>query len=212
MADRPEEAGDEAGAEQHEYGNAVRRRREHDRAEQRQRDHDHDAERELESRRHDPVRPPVAGEPRDHHRGEVDEQHVRDADARGAEEAGQQQRRASDGAHDERLQQAALRVAGHDADRQEHRQHDAEEERREHREPDQECARERSGVDVHVARRRDLRQLVEHVVVREPEEEQEGGGQQDDDGEHLAPHGFAEPVLDDDGDRAQSVSPPTASR
>ena len=171
MADRPEQAGDEAGAEEHEHRDAVRRRREHDRAEQRQRDHDHDAERELERRRHDPVRPPVAGQPRDHHRGEVDDEDVRDADARGAEEAREQQRRASDGAHDERLQQAALRVAGDDADRQEHREDDAEEERREHREPDQERARERSRVDVDVARRRDLRQLVEDVVVREPEEE-----------------------------------------
>ena len=106
--------------------------------------------RELDARPDDPVGPPVPGEPGDHHRGEVDDEHVGDADAGGAEEAREQQRRAADGPHDERLQQAALRVAGDDAERQEDREHDAEEERREHREPDQERAGERARVDVDV--------------------------------------------------------------
>ena len=55
-------------------------------------------------------------------------------------------------------------------------------------------------------------ELAEDEVVREPEEEEEDDRQQDDDGEHLPAHRLAEAVLDDDGDRAQSVSPPTASR
>ena len=102
----------------------------------------------------------MPGQPGDQHRGEVDGEHVRDADAGRAEEAREQQRRAADGPHDERLQQAALRVARDDAERQEHREHDAEEERREHREPEQERAGERARVDVHVGGRRDLSSCV----------------------------------------------------
>ena len=178
----------------------------------RERDHDHDAARELEAGRDDPVGPPVPGQPGDQHRREVDGEHVRDADAGRAEEAREQERRAADGPDDERLQEAALRVAGDDADRQEHREHDAEEERREEREPEHERAREGARVDVHVGGRRDLVELREDVVVREPEEKEERERQQDDDGEDLAPHRLAKAVLDDDRDRAQSVSPPTASR
>ena len=107
------------------------------------------------------------------HRGEVDGEHVRDADAGGAEEPREQQRRAADRPDDERLQQAALRVARDDAERQEDREHDAEEERREHREPDQERAGERARVDVDVGGRRICSSSREDVVVREPEEEEE---------------------------------------
>ena len=98
------------------------------------------------------VGPPVAGEPGDQHRDEVDDEHVGDAHDRRAEEAREEQRRAADGTNDERLEQAALRVARHDAEREEHREHDAEEERREHREPDEERAGERARVDVDVLR------------------------------------------------------------
>ena len=113
MADRAEQAGDEAGAEEHEDRDPVRGRREHDRAEQRERDHDHDAGRRarLRARRPAPghqwsVSPTItSGE-------EVDGEHVGDADRGRAEEAREEQRRAADGPHDERLQQAALGVTG----------------------------------------------------------------------------------------------------
>ena len=212
MPDRAEQAGDEPRPEEHEHGDPVRRSRQHDRAEQRQRDHDQHAARELDAGPHDLVGPPVARHARDRQRDEVDAEHVDDADRARAEEPGEQQRRAADRPNDERLQQAALRICRHDAEREEHGEHDAEEHRREHREADEERAGERARVDVDVLRRRDRRQLAEHVVVREPEEEQEGGRQHEDDGEHLPAHRLAEAVLDDDGDGAQSVSPPTASR
>ena len=154
----------------------------------------------------------MPGEAGDRHRREVDGQHIRDAHACSAEEASEQERRTADRPYDEGLQQATFRVARHDAERQEHRQHDTEEQRREEREPEQECAREGARVDVHVLGRRDLRQLREDVMVREPEQEEEHHREQHDDGEHPAPDGLTEAVLDDDGDGAQSVSPPTASR
>ena len=154
----------------------------------------------------------MSGEPGDQHRREVDGEHVGDAHARGTEEAREQEGRPADGAHDERLQEPAFCVAGDDADRQEDGEHDAEEEGREEREAEHEGARERAGVDVDVGRRRDLVELPEDVVVREPEEKEEDDREQDDHREHLAAHRFSEAVLDDDGDRAQSVSPPTASR
>ena len=55
-------------------------------------------------------------------------------------------------------------------------------------------------------------EIAEDVVVREPEEEEERDREDDDDGEHLAAHGLAEAVADDDAHRAHDVSPPTASR
>ena len=127
-------------------------------------------------------------------------------------EARQEQCSATDGPYDERLEQPALRIGRHDAEREEHREHDAQEQRREHREADEEGAGEGARIDVHVCGRRDRRQLAEHVVVREPEEEQEHHGQHEHDREHLAAHRLAKAVLDDDADGSQSVSPPTASR
>ena len=212
MPDRAEQPGDEAGAEEHEHRDAVRRRRQHDRAEQRQAQHDQHAARELDARPRDPVGPPVPGEAGDHQSGEVDREHVRHADEGGAEEAREQQRRATDGTDDERLQQPPLGVARDHPHREEHREHDAEEERREHRQAHQERARERARVDGHVRRRRDAREVAEHEVVRDPEQEQEERRQHEDDEEHLPPNRLAEAVPGDDHDRAQSVSPPTASR
>ena len=116
------------------------------------------------------------------------------------------------GPRDERLQQPAFRVAGDSTEREEDGEHDAEEQRREHGQPDEERARERARVDVHVGRRRDGREISEDVVVREPEEEEEGDREDDDDGEHLAANGLAEAVADDDAHGAHDVSPPTASR
>ena len=112
MPDRPEQAGDETRAEEHEDRDPVRRRREHDGAEQRQRGDDEHAAGELDARPRDLVRPPVTGEPGDEDAGEVDDEHVRRADGAGAEEARDEQRRPADRPRDERLQQAALGVAG----------------------------------------------------------------------------------------------------
>ena len=60
-------------------------------------------QRELDARANDrsPATSDRAG--RDHHRHEVDGEHVDDADARGAEEAREKQRRATHRPHDERL-------------------------------------------------------------------------------------------------------------
>ena len=115
----------------------------------------------------------------------------------GAEEAGEEQRRAADRAHDERLEQAAFRVPRDDAEREEDGEDDAEEERREHREPEQEGAGEGARVDVDVRRRLDRREAREDVVGGEPEEDEERRGQQHDDREHLPPHRLAEAVAHD---------------
>ena len=212
MPDRAEQAGGQPGSEEHEDGDPVRVRRQHDGAEQRQAEDDEHAAGELHARPEDPVGPPVAGETGDREAREVDAEDVGDADETGAEEAREEQRRAPDRTHHERLQQPALRVARDDAHRQEHREHDAEEERREHRQAHQERARERARVDGHVGRGRDAREVAEHEVVRNPEQEQEERRQHEDDEEDLPPNGLAEAVPGNDGDRAQSVSPPTASR
>ena len=54
-------------------------------------------------------------------------------------------------------EQAALCVARDDAERQEHGEHDTEEQSREERKPEEERAGKGAGVDVHVLGRRDLR-------------------------------------------------------
>ena len=53
----------------------------------------------------------MAGQVDDGQGASVDGEHVDDADRGGAEEAREQQRRPSDRAHDERLQQSPLRVS-----------------------------------------------------------------------------------------------------
>ena len=58
----------------------------------------------------DHVGPEVPGQPDDRDRGEVDREHVPDADERRAGEARDEQRRAPDRPHDERLEQPALGV------------------------------------------------------------------------------------------------------
>jgi hypothetical protein len=65
VPDRPEQAGDEPGAEEHEDRDPVGRRGEHDGAEQRERHDDDDAERELDRRPDQLGRPPVPGQPGD---------------------------------------------------------------------------------------------------------------------------------------------------
>ena len=86
----------------------------------------------------------------------VDGGDVDDADCGGAEEPREEQLRAADRPYQERLQEPALRVAAHDAEREKHREDDAEEERCEHRETEQEGAGECALVDRDICRRRDV--------------------------------------------------------
>ena len=102
MTDVAEQTGDEAGAEDHEDGDAVRRRAEEDGAEQRQRGDDEDADPELDARKDDPVRPPASREPRDEERQEVDGEDVRKTDDRGAEKARHQEHGPPDRPYHER--------------------------------------------------------------------------------------------------------------
>ena len=55
-------------------------------------------------------------------------------------------------------------------------------------------------------------ELTVDEVGGQPEKNEKDDGQQQDDREDLPPQRLPQRVLDDDGDRAQSVSPPTASR
>src|SRR5919109_5318302 len=82
---------------------------------------------------------------------------------------------------DERLQEPALRVAAHDAEREEDGEDDAEEERGEHREAEDEGPGEGARVDPD--RRLHAREGLERVVGFERIKPQEGGGQEEDDGE-----------------------------
>ncbi len=100
------------------------------------------ADGELHAGAQELVRPPIAGRARDERAGGIDGEDVRHADGRGAQEAADEQRAAPDGADDERLQETALGVSPHDAERQERGQHGPEEERPEHREAEERSAGE----------------------------------------------------------------------
>ena len=116
----------------------------------------------------------------------------------------------ADWADDQRLEQAALGVPSHHAEREEDREHDAQEQRCEHRQPEHEGSGERPRVDS--GRRPDVLDVAEDVVVGEPVEAEETERQKQHDGEHLAPQRLAQAVADDREDCAHEVSPPTASR
>jgi hypothetical protein len=210
MADGAQQSRDEAGAEHHEDRDPVRGRSEEDGAEERERRDERDAGGELDRRHDDVVRPPVPGQSRDHHSGRVDAHDVGRADGDRSEPARKEQRRTVDGPHDQWLQQPALGVAAHGAQREEDREHDAEEKRREHRETEHRRPGEPAGVDA--IGRTDVTEVAEEVVVGEPVEEEEARGQQQDDREDFSPQCLAQGVADDDRDRAHDVSPPTASR
>ena len=146
---------------------------------------------------------------RDRHGREIHGEHVRHADRDRAEPAGEEHGRAAERAHHERLQQPALRIAAHDADRQEDGEHDAEEERGEHREPEDEGAHERARLDPRG--RVDVGEVAKGVVVSERVEPEERRGEDDDDREHAPAHRLLKAVAHD-GEDAHEVSPPTASR
>ena len=210
MADRPEEAGDQARAEDHEDRDPVRGRGEEDRAEQRHRRDQCDRGGELDTGRDDVVGPPVAGQAGDQHRRGVDDSHVRRADRDRAEPAREQQRRAADRPDDERLQQSSLGVAADDAKREKDREHRPEEERPESREA--EHGRTDEGARVHARGRADVAEVLVEEVHAEPEERQEGDRQDQHDAEDLAAQGLAQAVAGDRQDGGHDVSPPTASR
>ena len=159
------------------------------------------------------VGPPVAGQARDRRGREVDTGDVERAHRARAGEAREEQCRAPDRPYDERLQETTFGIAADDAECEEHREHDAEEERGEHREPDHERPRKGTRVKLReVVRGRDVRDVLEHVVVREPEQEEERNRQQQYDREHLAAQCLAHRVPDDHRHLAHDVSPATASR
>ena len=205
----PSRPGDEPGAEDHEDRDPVRDRAEKDRTEKRQRGDDHHTAGELEPRRDDPVGPPRAFETGEQHRREVEDQDVRHTYGRGPEKASNEQRRSADRTNDERLEQRALRIAPHGAERQEDRQDDTEEERSEHRHAEEERARERPRVDA--GRRFDARDVVERVAHPEPVEAEECGGQEAHDDEDLAAQRLAQSIAGNRPDRGHDVSPLTAS-
>ena len=123
----------------------------------------------------------------------VHEQDVRRADGGRAEVARDEHGRPADRADDERLQQAALRVPAHDAEREEDREHDAEEQRPEHREPEHGRTDERARIDAR-RRRADVVEMVEEIARPEPEEEEEGDREHEHDGEHAPAKRFAQSV------------------
>ena len=212
MPDRPEKSGDETGAEEHEDRDPVRSRGEEHRAEQREGRHDRDRAGDLERGRRDPVRPPVHRQSGDDDRNEIHRDDVRHRDGDRAEETRKQERRTADRTNHERLQQSALCVAPHRAEREEDRKHDAEEHCREEGESGQECRSERARIDGNVARHLQSAELAVDVVIRDPEEHEKRSREQQDDREHAPAQRLAQNVADDDGDGVHDVSPPTASR
>ena len=151
----------------------------------------------------DAVRGPAAGPVGDPERREVDDEDVEHAHSGRADEAGEQELRATDRPDDERLQEPGLSIATHDVQGQEHREHRAEEQDREHREPEDDRSRERLGVEIALPRPDEpagvLERLVRPVGVQREEESRE----HEHDGEHLPAQALAQPVEDD---RRQSTT------
>jgi hypothetical protein len=146
------------------------------------------------------------------HRGQIDRDDVGNGDCDRAEEAREQERRATDGPDDQRLQQSAFRISAHGPQREKDGEDDAEEHRREERHARKERRCERARVDGHVARNDERVELAMDVVVRNPEQRKEDNGQEQDDREHAPPQRFAQDVTDDHRHGLHDVSPPTASR
>ena len=212
-ADRPadlgQQAGDEPTAEDHEHGDAVGSRGQEDRAQQRERDHDHDREGELDPGRGRVVRPPAADQARGHRLDREEDGDVERTDPCGGEKAREQERAAADRADDERLEQSTLGVAAHDAERQEDRQHGAEEERREHRQAEDGRPGDDGRVEPELVRRNEPGRVPERAPDADPVQGQEGDREQQHDQKDLAPHALPQRVARDDGDVAHHS---TASR
>src|SRR5919106_1312051 len=209
LADLAQQARDQPRPEDHEDRDPVRGRGQEDRPEDAERGDDEDGRRELHAGAQKLVRPPAAGRVRDPRTGGIDGEDVRHTDGGGTQEAADQQRAAPDGASDERLQETALGVSPHDAERQERRQHGPEEERAEHREPEERPTGELALVERETIL---LGHFLEHVVCAEPVEADVRSGQQDDHVEDATAERLLKAVAGDDRDRPHALSPPTASR
>ena len=213
-ADLREQPGDEPAAEDHEDGDPVRGRREEDRAEQREGDDERDRIPELGPGEHDLVGPPAPDEPRDHG---LDPKSTATYTAQTAAAARNrhEQRGAAHRPDDERLEQPALRVAAHDPEREEDRQHRAEEERREHGGPSTVAPVTTLGSSP--SRSGPTNDLVSRKARHAPDpvEREEGRREQEHDQEDLPPQALPQRVADDHGDVADRLmtvdSPPTAS-
>jgi len=140
---------------------------------------------------------------RHEHAREVEDQNVRRAHGGSAEKTRDEQRRASDRPHDERLQERALRIPAHDPEREEDGQDDAEEQRAEHRHAEQERACERPRVDS--LGRNDVVDVMERITGADPVEDEEGNRQQAHDEEHLATQRLAQSVAGDRPHRRHDV-------
>ena len=170
---------------------------------------DHDSRDQPQTGRDGVVGPPPAGGGGDQQRRRVHGRHVGAAHAGRGGEAPREQRAAPERAHHERLQEAALGVAAHGAQGEEHRKHAAQEQRGEHRQPEQ----RRSGQDLVVHRRlaADLADRVEGGLGADGIERQEAECEDEHDHEHAPASRLAQGV---EGDRpgAAHVAPSTASR
>ena len=146
--------------------------------------------------------PPIR--PVDHRLDREEHGDVQRADSGCGQEAREQERAAADRAHDERLEQPALGIAAHDAERQEDRQHGAEEERREHREPEDGCAGDHGRVEPELVRRDESGRVPERPPDADPVQGEEGRRQEQHDQEDLAPHALPQGVAGDYGDVGQA--------
>ena len=209
LADLPEQAADEPGAEEHEDRDPVRGRGQEDGAEERERDEQHHRRGELEGRCDDAVGRPATGSVRDQHRARIDERDVHRGDGRSTDEPAQQERRTTQGPHDERLQEPAFGVAADSAEREEDGEHGAEEERREHRHAEERRAHELVRLDAD--RREGLVELLVGLAGAEPVEEEERDRQERDDDEDTAAEALPQRVRGD-RDGVPHASSPTASR
>ena len=208
VADLAEQPGGEAGPEQHEDRDAVGGGGQEHRAEQRQcSDHEHTQHQPCAGA-HGVVRPPIAGDPGDDHRADVDRRHVERAHECGARVTSQQQARPTHRPHDDRLEQPSLRVAAHRAEREEDGEHGSEEESREHREPEERGSGEHAVVELVV--RRDGVHLVEGELRAERVEREEAGGEHEHHEDHAPADRLAQGVAGHDQGSAHAA--PTASR
>ena len=209
--DRREQPGHEPGAEHHEHRDPVRDRRQQHRSEQRQRDEDHDPRHQREPGPTIRSGPRLPGELHDREHGAVQDQDVHRAHGGGAGEAAEQQLRAPERPHHQRLQQPSIGIAADRAERQEHGEHRAEEQRREHAQPDERDRHEPARVERPGVRARAERvDRVERLERREREQRQEQHAQHEHDEEHAPAHALLEHVPRDD-ERRRSPSGPSAS-
>ena len=150
---------------------------------------------------------------RDQHGREVDDADVERRRQRGAGEPAEEQRRASDRPHHERLEEAAVGIPSHGPERQKDREDRAEEEGREHREAEDGRAGEGLAVDAGLRRlERKVLRLLEGPIGAERVESEKARREDEDDHEDPPAQRLTKRVAGDDRKRAHPLSPPTRSR